>query len=266
MQHTELKPEKVYRCPSYENFDNLLETLNSDLKELNSKLESPEQNIREHCDTIRNQIDLATETLIDNINKCREQYINEINSYEETCYKNFRKLDTTEELYKLIQENQEAISKFNSYVNKPRIEEEEIKNLIQNAKIHEYKLKNQIKLVDGKIFGHQKPQFEQINKFVDPSLIGHLIYENLIVANDLIDIDKIVKPKVEKQVEHFNVDMALPLISFDSVKEECLNHSLFEQEDKLLILSGYYLKIINECHTLVEITFDYPPDYVGVNR
>ena len=159
-----------------------------------------------------------------------------------------------------------AISKFNSYVNKPRIEEEEIKNLIQNAKIHEYKLKNQIKLVDGKIFGHQKPQFEQINKFVDPSLIGHLIYENLIVANDLIDIDKIVKPKVEKQVEHFNVDMALPLISFDSVKEECLNHSLFEQEDKLLILSGYYLKIINECHTLVEITFDYPPDYVGVNR
>lgn len=209
---------------------------------------------------------MATETLIESINKLREQYINEINAYEETCYKNFRQLDKTEDLLKLIKENEQTITKFNSYVNKPKIEEEEVKILIQDAKVQEYKLKNQIKLIDGKIFGHQKPQFEQINKFIDPSLIGHLSYENLIICDDLIDIDKIVKPQVEKHVEHINVDMALPLVSFDCTKDEYIRNGSYEQEEKLLILSGYYLKIINECHSLVEITFDYPPDYVGVNR
>lgn len=266
VRHFELKPEKVYRCQSYEKFDNLLETLNADLKELNAKLNSPEQNIRDHCDALRNQIDIATETLIENINKFREQYINEINSYEEMCHKNFKEFDKNEDLFKLIKENEDTIKNFNNYVNRPKIEENEVKNLIQDGKVQEYKLKNQIKLIDAKLFGHQKPMFEQINKFVDPSIIGRLNYENLIVANDLIDIDKIVKPKIEKNIEHLNVDMALPLVSFNDIKDTIMTTEQNSYDDKYLILSGHYLKIINDYHTLVEINFDHQPDYVGVNR
>ena len=101
---------------------------------------------------------------------------------------------------------------------------------------------------------------------MDPSIIGRLNYENLIVANDLIDIDKIVKPKVEKNIEHFNVDMALPLVSFEDVKDKITTNGYNSYDDKYLILSGHYLKIINDYHTLVEINFDHQPDYVGVNR
>lgn len=46
VNHFELKPEKVYRCPSYEKLDKLLEILNNDLKELNSKLEYPKEKIK----------------------------------------------------------------------------------------------------------------------------------------------------------------------------------------------------------------------------
>ena len=42
----DIKPEKVYRCASYDKLDNLLEILNNDLKELTAKLEYPEEKIR----------------------------------------------------------------------------------------------------------------------------------------------------------------------------------------------------------------------------
>ena len=64
LKAADLKPEKVYRCPSYDMLDSLVTALNSDLTELTSKIEYPDIKIREHCDKIRNQIDLATETLV----------------------------------------------------------------------------------------------------------------------------------------------------------------------------------------------------------
>ena len=86
------------------------------------------------------------------------------------------------------------------------------------------------------------------------------------MLDDLIDIDKIVKPQVEKVIEHSNVDMALPLVSFVSPAEGSDTTTTSLNDEKYLILSGHYLKIINEFHTLVEINFDHQPEYVGVNR
>ena len=92
---------------------------------------------------------MATETLIEKINKYREHFISEINSYEQNCFKNFKGIDKKETLLKLFKQNEEEIQKFNCYVNRPRVEEDEVKKLIKEAKIQEYKLKNQIKLLDG---------------------------------------------------------------------------------------------------------------------
>ena len=100
--------------------------------------------------------------MIENINKFRDDYIEEVNSYEEGCFKNFRAFDKSESLFTLIRENESAIDIFNSYVNRPRIEEDEVKNLIRNGKIQEYKLKNQIKLLDGKLLSF-KLIFKSLN-------------------------------------------------------------------------------------------------------
>jgi len=251
----------VYRCPSYEKLDHLLDVLNSDIKEMNSKLERPHEQIREHCNELRNQIDIATETLIESINKFREQYINEVNLFEENCSKSFKCIENRDEIYKILKENEFQIQKLKNYVNKPKVNEDEVRGLIQKCKIQEYELKNQLKIIDGNLFGSQKPYFEKINKFVDPAIIGRINYESLIVLNDLINIEKIVNPKIEKVIEHSNVDMALPLVTFNGSDT---NENSYDE--KFLVLSGHYLKIINDYHTLVEINFDHQPDYVSVNR
>jgi len=264
MKATELKPEKVYRCPSYDMLDSLVTNLNSDLNELTSKIEYPDIKIREHCDKIRNQIDLATETLLEKISKFREKFIDEINRYEQDCVKNNHSyLDTkTKEVFlKLVRENETKLAKIRSYVNKPKIEEEFVKSLINEAKIQEYKLKNQLKQINGKLFGKKIPYFEEItfNKVIESSIIGRLNYESLIILNDLLDIEKVAQPSVVKTIEYpTNVERALPLIS-----ENCLSET--NESEKYLICCGPNLKIINEFHTLVEINFDYTPEFFGTN-
>jgi len=269
LQANEIKPEKVYRCQSYEILDNLITNLSTDLNELISKLQYPEIKIREHCDKIRNQIDLATETLLEKIAKFREKFIDEINLYEKDCSNsNNNHLDTKSRDFfqKIIKENEIKLNRFKSYVNRARIEEESVKNLINEAKLQEYKLKNQLKLINGKLFGKKMPHFEElasISKLVESSIIGRLNYESLVILNDLLDIEKIAQPKIEKQIEHTNnIDRALPLISNNNNN----NTTLLDKDDKYLISCGNNLKIINDSHTLVEISFDYPPEFFATNE
>lgn len=267
LKASELKPEKVFRCPSYDLLDGLLTNVSSDLNEIVSKLEYPEIKIREHCDKLRNQIDLATETLLEKISKFREKFIDEINAYEQNCFKNnYFSLDlkTKDTFKKLVKENEVKLNKIKNYVNKPKIDEELVKNLIQEAKLQEYKLKNQLKIINGKLFGKKIPHFEEVPliKQVESSIIGRLNYESLIILNDMLDIEKVAQPKIEKVIEHpNNVDRALPLISSTNNS----NYSSESNDDKFLISCGSSMKIINDCHTLVEITFDYPPEFFGTN-
>ena len=114
LKASELKPEKVYRCPSYDMLDSLVTNLNNDLNELTSKIEYPDIKIREHCDKIRNQIDLATETLLEKISKFREKFIDEINRYEQDCFRNnhnYLDTKTKEAFLKLVKENETKLAK-----------------------------------------------------------------------------------------------------------------------------------------------------------
>ena len=256
---SQLRPEKVYRCSSYNYLDELLNTLENDLKELISKIQYPEARIREHCEKVRNQIDLATETLIEKVSKFRENYLNEIDQYEKNCLKIFKELDKkeTHNYQKLIKENESRIQTLSCYVNQPKIDEDKVKKLIEDAKLQEYNLKNQLKLLNGRLFGKEMPHFDEYNKSIESNIIGHLNYENLEVFNDMINVDKLIDPKVEKIIEHSNVSLALPLLT--------LKDSYY-YDDKYLVLSENLLKIINDSHSLVEIRFDFIPDYISVNN
>lgn len=150
---------------------------------------------------------------------------------------------------KLIRENAEKLNYYYNYVNQPKIDEEQVRQMINEAKIQEYKLKNNIKLLNGKIFGKNLITFEDSSRLLESSLIGKFNYENLAVTNDLTDIEKVIETRVEKTVE-YKADMVLPILT-----------------DKYLVLSGNCLKIIDDKpHEIVEIRFENCPQYFSHNN
>lgn len=223
--------------------------MENDLIEIESKLNYPEVKVREYCDKIKNQIDLNTDTLIEKIKNFREQLLNELNVYEQSSIQNLKYIDKKEIYIKLLRENAEKLHNYYTYINQSRIDEQQVRKMINEAKIQEYKLKNNIKLLNGKLFGKNLITFEQSTRQFDCSLIGKLNYENLSVVNDLTDIEKVVDTKIEKTIE-YKADMVLPILT-----------------NKYLVASGYNLKIIDDNpDVIVEIRFDNPPLYFSHNN
>ncbi len=244
----ELKPQKVYRCPSYESFDSLLNELQSNINEIVDKLNRPEVKIRDYCDKLRNKIDIATETLIDNINKFRTKMLTDINTYESNCIKSLKQIDKRDLYVKIVKENVDKLDRMQNYLNNCKIEENSVKKMTQDAKMSEYKLKNLLKILNGYLFGSNLLHFDESIRTIDSSLIGKLDYENLIIMDDLLDIDKIVNPKQQLKID-FKSDQALPLFS-----------------NKYLIMSDQILKIIDDTpQTVMELKFDYSPEYISHN-
>ena len=234
--------KKFLRCKSFDKFDTLLNKIEKDIQEIEVKIASPEAKIREHCEKIRNQIDLNTEILIEKINNYRDQLITEINNYEQECIKSLKPIDKKDCFHKMIQENDIKLKEFYRYINKYKIDENKIKQMMLEAKIQEYQLKDNLKKINNKLFGESLISFEDLQRQIDSSIIGRFSYESLKIESDVIDIEKVINNKVEKTIQ-YKADKVVPLIS-----------------DKYLVASGNYLKIIDESgQVFVEIRFDYDP-------
>jgi hypothetical protein len=244
----EIKPEKVYRCASFEKFDSLLGKIEKDICEVEVKISNPEAKIREHCEKIRNQIDLNTEIIIEKISNYRDQLFNEVNNYEQVCISNLKPIDRKDRVFKILRENDAQLKNFLAYINHSRIDEDQVKKMMVDAKIQEYQLKNYLKRINNKLFGDSLIVFDDMQKQFDSSIIGRFSYESLSADADVIDIEKIINSKVERSIE-YKADKVVPLIN-----------------DKYIVSHGNLLKIIDENpHTFVEIRFEFEPEYFSHN-
>ena len=63
----------------------LLTQLGDSTAEFTKMSFEPELTIEEHCDSLRQQVDIARETAIDNIHKASNTLISEIDAYEHQC-------------------------------------------------------------------------------------------------------------------------------------------------------------------------------------
>ncbi|CAF0757240.1 unnamed protein product [Brachionus calyciflorus] len=247
----DIKPEKVYRCASYEQFDTLLNEIESDLIEIETRLNYPENKIRDYCDKIRNQIDLNTEKLIEKINNHREQLLNELSIYEQNCIENLMRIERKDLYEKILNENSQKIKSYYNYLNQSRINEDQVKQMIEEAKIQEYKLKNNIKILNSKLFGKNLIHFEESTKILDSNILGKITYDDLNFTSDLTDIEKVLNCKIEKTITYNDkiIDYALPI------------------QDIFLLVVGPSLKMVDDTgNDILDIRFDSTPLHVSHNQ
>ena len=237
-------------CESYEKFDCLLTEIEKDLKEIQSRLNYPEEKIRIHCDQIRNQVDLKTEMLMEKLNSYRDKILNELAIYEKNCTENLNYIENKENFFKQLNENTLKLENYYRYLNNSRIDEENIKNMMDQAKQQEYKLKNHIQVLNALIFGKSFISYEEPSKILDHNFLGRLNYEDLSQMNDITDIDRISNLQIEKTLRYQDkiIDFALAI------------------QDRFLIVIGQILKMIDDqSNDIVEIRFDSTPDFVSHN-
>jgi hypothetical protein len=126
------KPEDIYRGEAHKNCQDLLKKLKNSVDDLDQKYSNSKKVIKRHCDMLRNEVDVRTESEIALLNQYRDELVNEINDYELKCLAN---VSVTSEKFQslkaLIAESNANSSKWLDYIHSAKINDDEI------AKINE---------------------------------------------------------------------------------------------------------------------------------
>ncbi len=122
-----IKPAEVYRSKAVETLKEQLSTMRKNLTSLKFSVINGEEKIKEECIELRNQVQLATEQAIQQINDYNYEFINEIDEFEENTLQTYRANEINEEAAnKIVKELDEFHFKWTQYLKQTKINDDEV--------------------------------------------------------------------------------------------------------------------------------------------
>lgn len=177
----EKKSYEVYRSETVENFKNNLKQIQRNIEELEISFNTNEDKVTDYCDFLRYDIELATESLMQELTKYRDCFMQTVDNYEKECLKN---IEEGEEFKKKFLDTLNEVKKFysswNSQLKEHFIDEDEvIRSLtksVEYLRILNSK-KNSLKYFqfNGKILN-----FKGNTENLTSNLLGSISYNNLV--------------------------------------------------------------------------------------
>jgi hypothetical protein len=123
----EFAAKEVFHPNHKEEFKKLLDALEATTQSIESTLECGDVKIRDHCDKVRNHIQLAIEQPHAKLDDIHKDFMDEIDNYENKC----------QEKFKLIQQNKtdikKALNESNLLLKQFKIEHTELSTFFESA-------------------------------------------------------------------------------------------------------------------------------------
>jgi hypothetical protein len=142
----------------------------STLDVLNVKIKMSSRSIKDHCDSIRNRIQIKTESLIEEIENCSEILLKEVDAHENQCNDQIK-----DERKKIEKIHENCIDLFEK--NKRNNEGSNIAEINSIFIENHRALKTLSESVDDLIIDQNKIKYDENETKMNSSQIGHLNYE-----------------------------------------------------------------------------------------
>jgi hypothetical protein len=171
--------KEVLQSNHIEEFKKCLDILNSTKQTIESTLESGDSTIRDHCDKVRNDIQLAIEQAHAKLDEFHKDFMHEIDNHEKECQAKFKSIRQNKaDIEKAINESNDLLSKSNYLLKQFKIDQTELATLLESA--HSI-LTNLETIKDGiqrEMFNESLLKFEKQINF-DSSVIGKIVKQNI---------------------------------------------------------------------------------------
>lgn len=183
------RPSEIYRGRKVEELNSLLNKLKSELKSLKDGMNDQEHKVSERLDSVISNIDTAAENAIEVIQNSRDILLKTINNHKEKILKS-KKLEQSEitTLNELSEKMEEFHDKWESYLKKCKIDEDEISKAILEAKKTVNLIQKKNRDFESCIFNNQVMKFEPVKFSDEKNSIGSL---TLYTQPGLDDIDNL---------------------------------------------------------------------------
>jgi hypothetical protein len=204
------KPEGQFKMNSFEIFKEELEEMKDTLDTLICKVRIGDKCVDEYCEIIKSQIEMQTKSIIRKIEKCKKTLLNDVDECRNKCKRNIIKNQYNCD--KTINESTKLFNDYTLYINKQKIDENDIIKMNENTIIQKAALQNELKNYNYLMLNEKKLKFKKNvdtnNTNIVPSMIGTLIHEPISVAFNLSKSTKIFSLRC-RQFKDFKQMLAL---------------------------------------------------------
>jgi hypothetical protein len=199
----EFEAKEVFQSNQIVEFKKLLETLSASKKSIESTLECGDATIRDHCDKVRNDMQLAIEQAHAKLDEFHKDFMNEIDNHEKECQAKFKFIQQNKVdigLNKALNDSNELLSKSNNLLKQFKIDQTELATLFESAQLHQTNLEQIKDGIHREMFNESLLKFEKQNSF-DSSVIGKIIKQN-IEFYFLENIEKMRELDIASKIEY----------------------------------------------------------------
>ena len=169
----------VFRSNQIEEFKKFLDILNATKESIESTLESGDVKIRDHCDKVRNDMELAIEQAHEKLDEIHKDFMDEIDNHEKECQAKFTLIQQNkQDIEAALNDSNELLSKSNRLLKQFKIDQTELVSLFENA---QSLLTNLEQIKDGiqrEMFNGSLLKFDRKTTF-DSSVIGKIVKQNI---------------------------------------------------------------------------------------
>jgi hypothetical protein len=232
----EIEAKEVSHSNHIEEFKKFLDILNATKQTIESTMECGDVKIRDHCDKVRNDMQLAIEQAHSKLDEFHKEFMHEIDSHENECKAKFKLIQQNKaDIEKTFNESNELLSKSNRLLNQFKIDQSELAILSENALSLQTKLEQIKDRIQREMFNESLLKFEKQKSF-DSSVIGKIVKQNIELyflenIENMREID--FSSKIEK-FPYFSKPFTSNSFLFIYSEEETLNLICLDKDGKTL--------------------------------
>jgi hypothetical protein len=175
----ECEAKEVSQSNHIKEFKILLETLNATKQNIESTLECGDATIRDHCDKVRNDMQLAIEQAHAKLDEFHKDFMEEIDTHEKQCQAKFKLIrQNTQDIEKALNESNELLTKSNHLLKQFKIDQTELATLFENAQSLQNNLETIKDGIQREMFNGSLLKFDKPKNF-DSNVIGKIVKQNI---------------------------------------------------------------------------------------
>jgi len=170
---------EVFRTSQIEEFKKLLDILNATKESIESTLECGDATIRDHCDNVRNDMQLAIEQAHAKLDEIHKDFMDEIDNHEKECQAKFKSIKQNKvDIEKALNESNELLTKSNQLLKQFRIDQTEMSTLSEKAQSLLTKLETNNDGIQTNMFNDSLLKFEKQKSFIS-NVVGKIVKQNI---------------------------------------------------------------------------------------
>jgi hypothetical protein len=175
----EFEAKEVLQSNHIDEFKKLLEILNATKQSIESTLECGDAKIRDHCDKVRNDMQLAIEQAHAKLDEFHKDFMGEIDNHEKECQAKFKFIQQNKaDIDKALRESNDLLSKSNHLLNQFKIDQTQLSAFYENAHSLLANLEQIKDKLQMEMFNESLLKFEKQKSF-DSNVIGKIVKQNI---------------------------------------------------------------------------------------